>query len=453
MIHSINFYRNGLYVAGVALVLALTPIEAHAAATKNLPASKAEKVGMSSDRLARMTALGDRYIDNKQVAGMVNLVMRNGKVVHYQAHGSKGATDDRSLEKDDLFRIYSMTKPITAVAAMQLYEQGKFQLSDPVAKFVPELKDVKVLNANGQLEDQDAPMTMHQLLTHTTGLSYGFAAQVDLVDQAYMRADIWAAKDLDEFAQRVAKLPLKFQPGREYHYSIAVDITGLVVQRLSGQPFDEYLRENIFKPLGMQDTFFEVPENKMSRFLPNHVINPQTGALMDVAKVPADNPLAIFFKPRPNVAMNDYESVGLFSGGGGLVSTAMDYARFAEMMRNGGSLGGTRILSPKTVDYMAQNHLKPSMRMGGIGEQPTTDGNTSGVGFGLGFGVITNPAYTGVIGSAGEFNWGGAAGTVFWIDPVEEIVVVSMIQLMSSPWPLRSELRIATYQAITDSYQ
>ena len=163
---------------------------------------------------------------------------------------------------------------------------------------------------------------------------------------------------------------------------------------------------------------------------------------MDVALVPADNPMAMFFKPRPNVAMNDYESVGLFSGGGGLVSTAMDYALFAEMMRNGGSLGSTRILSPKTVDYMAQNHLKPSMRMGGIGEQPTTDGNTSGVGFGLGFGVITNPAYTGVIGSAGEFNWGGAAGTVFWIDPVEEIVVVSMIQLMGSPWPLRSELEV-----------
>ena len=453
MIHSINFYRNGLYAAGVALALALTPIKVYAEATKNLPATKAEKVGMSSDRLARMTALGDRYIENKQVAGMVNLVMRNGKVVHYQAHGAKGASDDRPLEKDDLFRIYSMTKPITAVAAMQLYEQGKFQLSDPVAKFVPELKDVKVLNANGQLEDQDAPMTMHQLLTHTTGLSYGFAAQVDLVDQAYMRADIWAAKDLDEFAQRVAKLPLKFQPGREYHYSIAVDITGLVVQRLSGQPFDEYLRDNIFKPLGMHDTFFEVPKDKMSRFLPNHVINPQTGALMDVAMVPADNPMAMFFKPRPNVAMNDYESVGLFSGGGGLVSTAMDYARFAEMMRNGGSLAGTRILSPKTVDYMAQNHLKPSMRMGGIGEQPTTDGNTSGVGFGLGFGVITNPAYTGVIGSAGEFNWGGAAGTVFWIDPVEEIVVVSMIQLMGSPWPLRSELQVATYQAITESYQ
>ena len=435
----------------LALVLLAGP--ASASETKNLPSSKAEKVGMSSDRMERITALGERYVNNNQVAGIVNLVMRNGKVVHYKAHGARGSDDDRPMQKDDLFRIYSMTKPITAAAAMQLYEQGKFQLNDPVAKFVPELKDVKVLNADGQLEDQAKPMTMHQLLTHTTGLSYGFAAQTDLVDRAYLGADIWAAQDLDEFAQRVAQLPLKFQPGSRYHYSIAVDITGLIVQRLSGQSFDVYLRENLFKPLGMEDTFFEVPDNKMARFLPNHILDPQTGGLMDVSEVPADNPLAAFFKSRKNVAMVDYESVSLFSGGGGLVSTAMDYARFAEAMRSGGILEGNRILSPKTVAYMAQNHLNPSMQMGGIGEQPTTDGNTSGVGFGLGFGVVTNPAYAGVIGSAGEYNWGGAAGTVFWIDPVEEVVVVSMIQLMSSPWPLRSELQVATYQAIVESYE
>ena len=441
------------FIRGLLLALVLLAGPASASETKDLPSSKAEKVGMSSDRLERMTALGERYVKNNQVAGMVNLVMRNGKVVHYKAHGARGSDDDRPMQKDDLFRIYSMTKPITAAAAMQLYEQGKFQLSDPVAKFVPELKDVKVLNADGQLEDQAKPMTMHQLLTHTTGLSYGFAAQTDLVDRAYLGADIWAAQDLDEFAQRVAQLPLKFQPGSRYHYSIAVDITGLIVQRLSGQSFDVYLRENLFKPLGMEDTFFEVPDNKMARFLPNHILDPQTGGLMDVSEVPADNPLAAFFKSRKNVAMVDYESVSLFSGGGGLVSTAMDYARFAEAMRSGGILEGNRILSPKTVAYMAQNHLNPSMQMGGIGEQPTTDGNTSGVGFGLGFGVVTNPAYAGVIGSAGEYNWGGAAGTVFWIDPVEEVVVVSMIQLMSSPWPLRSELRVATYQAIVESYE
>ncbi len=444
--------QNG-FIRVLLLALVLLAGPASASETKNLPSSKAEKVGMSSDRMERITALGERYVNNNQVAGIVNLVMRNGKVVHYKAHGARGSDDDRPMQKDDLFRIYSMTKPITAAAAMQLYEQGKFQLNDPVAKFVPELKDVKVLNADGQLEDQAKPMTMHQLLTHTTGLSYGFAAQTDLVDRAYLGADIWAAQDLDEFAQRVAQLPLKFQPGSRYHYSIAVDITGLIVQRLSGQSFDVYLRENLFKPLGMEDTFFEVPDNKMARFLPNHILDPQTGGLMDVSEVPADNPLAAFFKSRKNVAMVDYESVSLFSGGGGLVSTAMDYARFAEAMRSGGILEGNRILSPKTVAYMAQNHLNPSMQMGGIGEQPTTDGNTSGVGFGLGFGVVTNPAYAGVIGSAGEYNWGGAAGTVFWIDPVEEVVVVSMIQLMSSPWPLRSELQVATYQAIVESYE
>ena len=444
--------QNG-FIRVLLLALVLLAGPASASETKNLPSSKAEKVGMSSDRMERITALGERYVNNNQVAGIVNLVMRNGKVVHYKAHGARGSDDDRPMQKDDLFRIYSMTKPITAAAAMQLYEQGKFQLNDPVAKFVPELKDVKVLNTDGQLEDQAKPMTMHQLLTHTTGLSYGFAAQTDLVDRAYLGADIWAAQDLDEFAQRVAQLPLKFQPGSRYHYSIAVDITGLIVQRLSGQSFDVYLRENLFKPLGMEDTFFEVPDNKMARFLPNHILDPQTGGLMDVSEVPADNPLAAFFKSRKNVAMVDYESVSLFSGGGGLVSTAMDYARFAEAMRSGGILDGNRILSPKTVAYMAQNHLNPSMQMGGIGEQPTTDGNTSGVGFGLGFGVVTNPAYAGVIGSAGEYNWGGAAGTVFWIDPVEEVVVVSMIQLMSSPWPLRSELQVATYQAIVESYE
>lgn len=420
--------------------------------TQELPTIEAEKVGISSQRLERITALGERYVENNQVAGIVNLVMRNGKVVHFTAHGQKGAEDKRPLQKDDLFRIYSMTKPITAVAAMQLYEQGMFQLSDPVAKFVPELKHVKVLNATGQLEDQKTQITMHQLLTHTSGLSYGFAATVDVVDQAYLGADLWAAKNLDEFALRVAKLPLKFQPGVQYHYSIAVDITGLIVQRLSGLPFDVYLRKNLFEPLRMEDTFFEVPENKIPRFLPNHIIDPQTGKLEDISKVSSNHPMAAFFLDRKNVAMVDYENVGLFSGGGGLVSTAMDYARFAEAMRNGGELGEQRILSPKTVAFMTQNHLDPSMQMGGIGERPVTDGNSSGLGFGLGFGVISDPARAGVIGSIGEFNWGGAAGTIFWIDPVEEIVVVSMIQLIGSPWPLRSELKVATYQAIVDSY-
>ena len=333
-----------------------------------------------------------------------------------------------------------MTKPITATALMQLYEQGKFHLSDPVHKFVPELKDVQVLNEDGQRVPVERPMTMQQLLTHTTGMSYGFNPMNDPVDKLYVGAKLWAAKDLDDFAARLAELPLKFQPGAQWHYSIAVDVTGLVVQRLSGQRFDEYLAEHIFAPLGMKDTFFAVPEAKAERFLPNHIMNPQTGKMMTIPNDSSD-------------AMRNYFDVSLFSGGGGLVSTAMDYMRFAEAMRNGGELNGVRILGAKTVDYMSSNHLDASISAEGSGEAPTLNAALRGFGFGLGFGLVLDPAAGGVIGSIGEFSWGGAAGTVFWIDPVEEIVVVSMIQLMSSPWPLRSDLKVATYQALIDSYQ
>ena len=281
---------------------------------------------------------------------------------------------------------------------------------------------------------------MQQLLTHTTGLSYGFDPQNDPVDQKYVEAELWKAKDLDDFAVQLAKLPLKFHPGGQWHYSVAVDVTGLVVQRLSGQPFDEYLQTHIFGPLKMNDTFFAVPDDKVGRFLPNHYIDPKTGALTQIPE-------------GQGVAMQDYRNVTLFSGGGGLVSSTMDYMRWAEMMRNGGTLDGVRILSPKTVAYMATNHLDASMTAGGTGEAPTLGSPLRGFGFGLGFGLVTDTAAGGVMGSAGEFNWGGAAGTVFWIDPVEELVVVGMIQLMGSPYPFRSDLKVATYQALTETLE
>ena len=407
---------------------------------KPLPNTKPERVGMSNERLQRMSELSQRYVDEGRIAGIITMVARNGKVVHFEAVGNRGVDDPRPLKKDDLFRIYSMTKPITATALMQLYEQGKFQLSDPVHKFVPELKDVQVLNADGELVPVQRAMTMQQLLTHTTGLSYGFNPVNDPVDKLYVEANLWASKDLDDFAAKLGKLPLKFQPGAQWHYSVAVDVTGLVVQRISGQRFDEYLQEHIFAPLGMTDTFFAVPDDKLERFLPNHIINPQTGKLMTIPNDSTD-------------AMRDYSQVTLFSGGGGLVSSTMDYMRFAEAMRNGGELDGVRILGTKTVDYMRSNHLGASITAGGNGETPTLNGALRGFGFGLGFGLVVDPAAGGVIGSAGEYNWGGAAGTVFWIDPVEEIVVVSMIQLMSSPWPLRSDLKVATYQALLESYE
>lgn len=419
----------------VATVIALVALAGPAVA-KPLPQVKPEREGVSSERLALVTQAAQRFVDAGQLAGVVTMVARNGKILHFEAVGQRGVDDPTPLKKDDLFRIYSMTKPITATAAMQLYEQGKFHMQDAVSKFVPELKALKVLNADGELEDVASEMTMQQLLTHTTGLSYGFNPKNDPVDQYYVDAKLFAAQDLDDFAAKLGKLPLKFQPGAQWHYSVAVDVTGLVVQRLSGQSFDAYLQEHIFDPLQMQDTFFNVPEEKTDRFLPNHYINPETGKL---TRIPDSEP----------AGLGAYQGNGLFSGGGGLVSTAMDYMRWAEAMRNGGSLNGQRVLGPKTVDYMAMNHLPASIGNGGNGEQPTLGRRLSGFGFGLGFGLVTDTAAGGVIGSAGEFNWGGAAGTVFWIDPVEELVVVGMIQLMGSPYPFRSDLKVATYQALT----
>ena len=440
--------RGRAYSIGLLLVAAIgLSLPVHS--SQALPIAESTEHGISAERLTTaLNALAERYVDEGRVVGMVNVVLRNGDVVYAKATGSRTVDGEAPLQVSDLFRIYSMTKPITAVAAMQLYEQGNFHLSDPVEKFVPELTGFKVLNAQGQLVDAARPVTMHDLLTHTAGFSYGFSPLTDVIDAQYVQADIWAAKDLDEFVQRIAKLPLQFQPGSKYHYSIAVDLTGLVVQRISDVPFDAYLEKSIFEPLGMTDTFFAVPRNKRDRFLPNHFFNPGSGELVNVDLAPPP------FTPRKKVAMQDYEKVSLYSGVGGLVSTAMDYARFAEAMRNGGSLNGVRVLGPKTAAYMTRNHLAPEAGLAGFGEQPGSGASTtdSGIGFGLGFGVLTSAVKNGVIGSEGEYNWGGAAGTVFWVDPEEELVVISMIQLMGSPWPLRLDLKVAVYQALDESY-
>ena len=415
-------------------------------AAKEIPTTSPQREGISAERLERVVAMNDRYTRDGKIAGTLTAIVRNGKIVHRSASGVKAAGSDEAVEFDDLFRIYSMTKPITATAAMQLYEQGKFQLTDPVSKFVPELRDLKVM-IDGQLVPSQREMTMQQLLSHTAGLSYGFDPN-DPVDQAYAAAQLWAAKDLDEFVSKVAELPLKYEPGEQWHYSIAVDVTGLVVQRLSGQPFDQYLQEHIFGPLGMVDTFFEVPEDKKDRFLPNHALNPATGK----AIILTEEAMPSLFDPCG--AMCNYDDVTLYSGGGGLVSTLRDYVRYAEAMRTG-ELHGVRILSQKIVNYMRMNHLPASVAAsGGSGEQPTLVGTPlGGFGFGLGFGVVTNTAGNGVIGSAGQYYWGGAAGTVFWIDPVENIVVVSMMQLMGG-WPnYRPDLRVATYQSLLETYE
>jgi CubicO group peptidase (beta-lactamase class C family) len=270
-------------------------------------------------------------------------------------------------------------------------------------------------------------MNMQQLLSHTAGFSYSFSAS-DPVDKRYRDEKLLSSKDLDEFIKKLAGIPLRHEPGTRWHYSVAVDVTGAVIERISGQRFDRFLKERIFAPLKMEDTFFDVPESKLSRFGTNHRWNAEQRKLEVLP--PSDYPI--------------YRNTTFFSGGGGLVSTAMDYMRFAEMLRNGGEFEGVRILSPKTIQLMTMDHLPAAVKPG------TSSEASRGSGFGLGFGVITDVPKTGVVGSVGEYSWSGAAGTTFWVDPREEIVVVAMVQLMQSPWPLRRELKVLTYQALTE---
>lgn len=426
------FKRFEIFTVALAISLFSLVSATYAA---EIPTATPESVGMSSERLKRVTEVGKSMVDAGQIAGIITQVARHGKIIHTDVLGMRGLEDHRPLKEDALFRIYSMTKPITAVAAMMLYEEGKFHLNDPVSKHVPELKDLMVLK-DGSYVPVETEMTMHHLLTHTAGLSYGFVED-NPVDLAYREAAAFETQDLDAFAERLGTLPLKFEPGLRWHYSVAVDVTGLVVQRISGMGFDEFLRTRIFEPLDMPDTFFAIPEDKRDRFLPNHIWDAEANAMV-VFESPGFSPGA------PDVTF--------FSGGGGLISTTRDYMRFCEMLRNGGELDGSRLLSPKTIDFMRQDHLHATSSEVRDGTRAVTvfGQPASGFGFGLGFGVITDPASAGVLGSEGEYFWGGAAGTAFWIDPVEDIVLVAMIQLMSSPWQLREDLRVAINQALED---
>ena len=397
-----------------------------------------ENVGMSSERLERITELSKEYINDFNIPGIVTIVSRKGKIVYYNAFGKRDVQGETKLLKDDLFRIYSMTKPVTAVAIMQLYEQGKFNLNDPVSKFLPELEDLKVLNEDGDLESISTTMRMHHLLTHTAGFTYGFSD--DQVDIQYSNADLFLSENLEDFVNRVAKLPLKFQPGTRYHYSIAVDLTGLIIERLSGQSLDKYFTENIFEPLGMNDTFFQVPNDKRDRFLTRY-------------RYDLKNKYPVKYPSNPRQAMSDFINVSMFSGGGGLVSSAMDYMIFAESLRNGGAYKGQRILSSKTIKFMTKNHLESVIKPFQGGDMDfLKKRNSDGLGWGIGFGLVTDTTKKRIVGSDGEYYWQGPS-SIFWVDPVEEIVVISMIQIMSAPFDRRSDIKIATYQAIDETYE
>ena len=392
-----------------------------------------EAVGFTSDRLSRISDFVDREIAAGNLVGAVTLVARHGQVVLFESAGRYGLEDNRPMDKDALFRIFSMTKPITTVAAMILYEEGAFHLGEPVAKYLPELKDMRLL-IDGSPVPPQRQMTIEQLMTHTAGLTNGWHLEHP-AERAYRDAALYQSADLDAFIDKLATLPLRFEPGTRYHYSVATDVLGALVERLSGQTLEKFFQARIFDPLDMHDSFFNVPESKVARLAGGHLWNAERQLM----------------EPMPAGLLPPPSGVTLFSGGGGLISTARDYWRFCEMLRQGGSLDGVRILGPKTVQAMTMARLTPQVRNNGATEYPASH-LYPGQSFGLGAGVITDPAQAQVISSKGEYSWGGIANTKFWIDPEEDLIVVFMSQVMGTPHSDRHrfDLKVATYQALTE---
>ena len=426
-----------LIILGLLAACAPAPVEQPATVTE-APAARAlarvspEEAGMDSERLDRVTQAMKAFVDEGKLSGAVTIASRDNKLVHFESVGYRDIEAQAPMTPDTLFRIYSMTKPVTGVALMILYEEGKFKLSDPVEKYLPEMKDLQVYagtddDGNMITEPADHPMTIRELMSHTGGLTYGIFAQ-SAVDSAYVRAGLLDANMTNaEFVAALGRIPLKHQPGSRWEYSVSVDVQGYLVEVLSGMRFGEFLDKRIFQPLEMTDTDFHVPEEKINRFAQMYVYGPEGQLIPSEMFDGADFTVDMAFE----------------SGGGGLVSTANDYMRFSQMLLNGGELDGVRILAPLTVELMHRDQTPAGMTgpMSGAG---------NGTVFGLDFAVIEDPVEAESY-SSGEYYWGGAAGTWFWIDPVEEVVFVGMIQQAGQGLPdVRSTSRRLFYQAIMD---
>ena len=400
-----------------------------------------ESVGMCSRRLARIDRfLAETYVTPGKLPCALLQVARDGQLVHQTVLGHACLETGAALAEDTIVRIYSMTKPITSVAFMMLVEEGLVALDDPVHRFIPSWRDLAVYRSGlpgaFQTEPVRAPMRIIDLLRHTSGLTYGFQVRTT-VDAAYRAAKVdpfeQTERGLDGFIEGLSKMPLEFSPGTAWNYSVSTDVLGYLVGRISGVAFDEFLRQRIFEPLGMVDTGFHVPEDKRARFAECYVNSPQ-GAL-----VPMSGP-------------SFREPTAAPSGGGGLVSTAADYLRFCEAMRQGGALGEARLLGPKTVHLMRANHLPGGRDLADLSVSMFSEASYQGVGFGLGFAMTKDVAKTAIAGSVGEYWWGGMASTAFWIDPVEDVCVVFLTQLVpSSLYPIRRQLRSMVNAAIVES--
>jgi CubicO group peptidase (beta-lactamase class C family) len=402
-----------------------------------LQTSSPAQCGLDSARLTRIDDWMQRYVDQGRFPFAATLIARKGRVAWEGHTGYSDIEAKTAYTPDTLARIYSMTKPVTSTAFMMLYEQGLVHLDDPVSMFIPEFADTQVLVSGAKRLDQTeplrTPMTVHNLLTHTSGLTYGF--NQDLLSETYgsNRLDFGQrAGGLAETAVRLAATPLLFQPGSRWHYSVATDVVGRIVEVVSGKALDQFFADNILKPLVMRDTSFVVPSSKMGRLGPCYAFDPKGGM------------------PVFPTGFGDGE-VDTFSGGGGLISTGRDYLRFAEMLRRGGVLGDVRLLSRHTVSLMTSNHLPGGVDLATLGPSAWCETSFSGVGFGLGFAISLNPAQSMLSASVADFSWGGMASTYFWCDPKEELSVVFLTQLLpSSTWPSRKELRALVYQAIVD---
>ncbi len=397
---------------------------------------------LDPERLARIDRHFERYVEDGRLAGWQLVIARDGEVVHAVRHGQRDLEAGLPVEEDTLWRIYSMTKPVTSVAAMMLYEEGAFELKDPVSRYVPAFEDMRVYRSGSSLkpltEPAVEPIRMWHLLTHTSGLTYGWQ-RAHAVDAMYRDAGFeWGTPpglDLQACCERWASLPLLFHPGREWSYGVSTDVLGRVVEVLSGRPLDAFLAERIFEPLGMTDTGFSVPAASAGRLAALYSPHPETGLAV------RNDGLGASILRRPDAP----------SGGGGLASTAADYQRFAQMLLGEGELDGVRLLGPRTVRMMATNQLPGGADLEQFGRPLFAETTFDGVGFGLGFSVVLDPIAARFPSSRGEFAWGGAASTAFWVDPVERMTVLFLTQLLpSSTHPIRSQLHQLISQALLD---
>jgi CubicO group peptidase (beta-lactamase class C family)/Ca2+-binding EF-hand superfamily protein len=401
------------------IVILLSLALSFVAQAKQIPITSPEDVGMSTEKLAQVKPAVQAFIDKEKIAGASVIVARKGKIALFETFGMMDKKAKKPMKQDTIFRFYSMTKPVTSVAAMMLYEEGKLKLDDPVSKYIPEFKSLKVYAESGKHAEQEREMSVRDLFRHTSGLTYGFFGNTP-VDKMYRAGSVfdWDSS-LQDMIDKLSEIPLLYQPSTKWHYSVSTDVLGYLVQKISGQSLDKFFKTRIFKPLKMKDTAFHVPAKKTERFAVCYGPN-LTGGLKIV-----DNPNKSRYLKKPS----------LFSGGGGMVSTARDYMRFCQMLLNKGQLDGKRLLRPETVEMMTTNQLPDSIRRGKDG------------GFGLGFSVRLKDGKL----PKGEYGWGGAASTHFWISPKDELIVIALSQYMPFSARLENAVKPIVYDSILSS--